>query len=95
MRACTFVPSCMQVPKQLTIRGVSDDLARRLARLGKERGESVNTVALDILQSAVGVSARRQRLARYATWSPEQLNEFDEALDMQRAIDDELGTEED
>ena len=72
---------------QLTIRGVSDDLSRRLTKLGKSRGQSVNTTALRILEQAVGVEGRRERLARYMTWSSSDTEEFDAALKSQRVID--------
>ena len=80
--------ACM--PTQLTIRGVTDDLNRRLTKLGKSKGQSVNTVALRILEDAVGIDARRQRLERYMTWSAADLKEFEAALKDQRVIDDEL-----
>jgi hypothetical protein len=76
--------------KQLTIRGVSDELAIRLTRLSRESGESVNTMALRMLEHAVGIDARRQRLRRYATWSEDDRVEFERALSDQRVIDDEL-----
>jgi len=76
--------------KQLTIRGVPDEVGRRLARLSRERGQSVNTTTLRILEDAVGIDARRQRLQRYATWSPADLAEFGEALAGQHVIDDAL-----
>lgn len=76
--------------KQLTIRGVSDEVGQRLESLSRARGQSVNTVVLGILEAAVGVDERRRRLARYATWTLEDLAEFDEALAAQRTIDDAL-----
>jgi hypothetical protein len=76
--------------KQLTIRGVSAELARRLTRLSRERGRSVNATALAILEQTVGIDARRQRLARYATWSPADLAEFNRDLAGQRVIDHDL-----
>jgi hypothetical protein len=76
--------------RQLTIRGVSDELGRRLTRLSRERGQSVNATALAILADAVGLDARRQRLKRYATWSSADLAEFDRAIADQRVIDDDL-----
>ena len=76
--------------KQLTIRGVSPELGRRLSKLSRERGQSVNSTALAILEQAVGIDARRARLARYATWSPADLVEFDAAVAGQRVIDDGL-----
>ena len=75
---------------QLTIRGVTDELNRRLNKLGKSKGESVNTIALRILEDAVGIDARRSRLERYMTWSAADLKEFDVALRAQRVIDDDL-----
>ena len=78
------------MPKQLTIRGVSEELASRLARLGRERRQSVNVVARSILEEAVGIQARRERLKRYATWSQAEVEAFENALADQRVIDDEL-----
>jgi len=88
MQAQRCYHACMA--KQLTIRGVSDELARRLTRLSRERGQSVNSTALAILEQTVGIDARRQRLARYATWSAADLAEFSRSLAGQRVIDDDL-----
>ncbi len=74
--------------KQLTIRGVSDEVGQRLESLSRARGQSVNATVLEILEAAVGVDERRRRLARYATWTPEDLAEFSEALAAQRTVDD-------
>jgi plasmid stability protein len=76
--------------KQLTIRGVPDEVARRLTRLSRAKGKSLNAAAVEILTDAVGVEARRRRLDRYATWSPNDLAEFTKALNAQRVIDEAL-----
>ena len=76
--------------KQLTVRGVSDEVAARLESISKARGRSVNSTVLEILQEAVGIQERRARLQRMATWSDEDLAEFEEALEAQRVIDEEL-----
>lgn len=78
------------MPRQLTIRGVSDELNRRLVRLGRERGQSVNVLVRSLLEDAVGLDARRERLRRYATWSPADVDAFDRSLADQRVIDDAL-----
>ena len=75
---------------QLTIRGVSEEVGQRLDSLSRSRGQSLNATVLEILESAVGVAERRQRLARYTTWTDEDLEEFNEALAAQRNIDDLL-----
>lgn len=76
--------------KQMTIRGVPDEVARKIRRLSRERGSSVNTTVLEILRHAVGVDARRELLARYATWTAQDLAEVEEAVAAQRVIDDSL-----
>lgn len=80
--------ACMS--RQLTIRGVSDEVGRRLESLSHARGQSLNATVLKILESALGVDERRRRLARYATWTQEDLEDFNEALAAQRTIDDPL-----
>ncbi len=70
--------------RQITVRGLSDELGLRLASLGRERGQSVNTTVLGILENAVGIEARRGRLERYATWSAADVAGFDRALASQR-----------
>ena len=73
--------------RQLTIRNVPAEVGKRLDRLSRERGQSLNTVLVGILTDTVGVDARRARLERYATWSDEDAAAFDEALASQRVID--------
>jgi plasmid stability protein len=74
--------------RQLTIRGVSDEVGRRLESISRERGQSLNATVVAILESAVGFEERRARLARYATWSEEDRLEFEAALAQQRLVDD-------
>ena len=52
----------MGASRQITLRNVSPDLARRLKALAEERASSVNSVALEILEEAVGIDARRKHL---------------------------------
>ena len=76
--------------KQLTIRGVPDETSRRLEALSREKEQSINSTVLRILDDALQVDPRRRRLERYATWTPEDLREFESALAAQRTIDEEL-----
>ncbi len=75
---------------QLTIRGVSDELDQHLKILGREKGKSINAVVIEILEAALGVDERRRRLDRYATWTQEDLKEFEKHLEQQRVIDEEI-----
>ncbi len=76
--------------KQMTIRDVPDDVARKLRRLSQERGRSMNATVVEILRQAVGADERRERLARYATWTAEDLEQVEEAVAEQRVIDDSM-----
>ena len=78
------------MPKQLTIRGVPDEVAYRLDRLSRSRGCSVNATVVDILAVAVDFKERRERLAHYATWTEDDLTEFMNGLSAQRVVDDQL-----
>jgi plasmid stability protein len=78
------------MPKQLTIRGLPEEVGKRLQRLSRARKRSLNATVVKILEEAVGVEGRRRRLARYATWTEEDLAEFEKALAGQRTIDEEL-----
>lgn len=74
--------------KQITVRGVSAELSRRLEALSQRRGESLNATVLHLLEQATGVSARRTRLKRYTTWTADDVAEFSEALAAQRRVDE-------
>ena len=78
--------------KQITVRGVSQELSRRLDELSRARGRSLNATVLDILEAATGVDreARLELLKRYTTWTPADGEEFDEALRAQRVVDEEV-----
>jgi len=74
--------------KQLTIRGLPDEIGRRLQMISRETRQSCNATVVAILSSAVGYEERRRRLHRYATWTEADRIEFESALSRQRAVDD-------
>jgi hypothetical protein len=84
--------------KQLTIRGVADDLHRELRIKADQNNMSINRYVLTIIKEAVGFTKHGtlhdvefndlDNLA--GTWSEEDFQEFKELLDGQRTIDPEL-----
>ena len=74
--------------KQLTVRGVPDEVADRLNKLSAVRGQSLNATVNALLEDAVGENARRRRLERYASWTADDLAQFEASLAVQRTIDD-------
>ncbi|MEM7048329.1 MAG: Arc family DNA-binding protein [Acidobacteriota bacterium] len=73
--------------RQLTIRRVPDEVAESLATLSRTKGQSINTIVLQILQEAVGHDERRKRLLRYATWTEDEADEFAQLVAHQRTIE--------
>lgn len=82
----------MTSPLQITIRHPSPELARRLKAVAEARGESLNATILKLLEDAVGVNARRDRLRREATWTDDDVAELDAAVRAQRVVDAHLWT---
>lgn len=78
------------MPRQLTIRNLSDEVVHRLKQLSTEGGLSMNATVVTILERAVDMRARRASLERYVTWTDDDLEEFDTAIADQRVIDAEL-----
>lgn len=83
--------------KPITLRNLPADLARRVRRLAREKGVSLNRAVIDLLG---GGAARRPANGRPAlhhdldwmigTWSKKQAEEFERALRRVRRIDPEL-----
>jgi hypothetical protein len=78
--------------KQITVRGVSYLLSRRLHEMSRAQGKSVNATVIEILEGAAGVDTERRiaRLKRYITWTASDGAEFDQSLRAQRVIDEKL-----
>ena len=57
IRACTAYNECMQY----TIRNVPDTLDEALRRTARDRGKSLNEVAVEALARGAGVSGERVR----------------------------------
>ena len=73
--------------KQLTVRGVSTQLGRRLEEMSRARGQSVNATVLELLEQAAGIEGRKEWLRRFMTWTPEDVREAGEIVRQQRVVD--------
>lgn len=77
--------------KQYTLRNVPADVDRALRRAAHEQGKSLNQVAIETLERAVGVAEPRKRRDLsdlVGTWHDDP--ETTAALEDQRRIDPEL-----
>ena len=77
---------------QYTIRNVPGALDEALRRVARERGKSLNEVAIEALARGAGITGegdRQRNLADIAgTWRKDAA--FDSALDAQDTIDEEM-----
>ena len=80
--------------KHITIRSVSPELSEALEEEKLSRGTSLNRTVLDLLEQVLGIGAGRRRsngLAALAgTWSQEDLERFEAAVEDQERVDEKL-----
>lgn len=86
--ACNAYNSCMQY----TIRNVPDSLDEALRRVARERGKSLNEVAIEALARGAGITQDRSRQRDVGeivgTWREDA--GFDRALAAQDTVDEEI-----
>lgn len=86
--ACIAYNGCMQY----TIRNIPDHLDSELRRVAREKGKSLNEVAVEALARGAGVSdhpRRRRDLSDIAgTWRKDPA--FDRAIAAQDTVDEEM-----
>ena len=89
MKAFLYIHDVMG-SKQISVRGVSPQLSRRLSEMSRARGKSVNAMVLEVLEQAAGLNGRKDWLRRFMTWTSDEVREFDSILREQRTIDEKL-----
>lgn len=84
--------------KQLTVRGVHDELHDALQNEAKKQGVSVNSLVLKFLKESVGLEYKTMSRGQefddldflIGAWSEEEYDAFDSLLQAQREADPEL-----
>jgi hypothetical protein len=79
--------------KQITIRGVSSELARALQNEKKRRGTSLNQAVLDLLGQSLGLTSKQYEngLAKFAgTWSGQEFTDFEQHMEIFEQVDSEV-----
>lgn len=84
--------------QQLTVRGFDDELSARLRRLARREGISLNQAALRLLRKGAGLTEdgrrdsaelRRSQDDLFGTWTAEEADAFNKALEDFEVIDEE------
>jgi len=84
--------------RQLTVRGFDDELSSAIQGLAQREGISLNKAALRLLRKGAGLAdgtEGRQKIGSsldhlIGTWTQEQADEFDAALQEFEKIDEEM-----
>ena len=82
--------------KAVTLRNLPPSLDRTIRQRAKKKGVSVNKVVISLLQEHLGETEKRP-VRRYhdldelaGSWSKQEADAFDQALEKQRTIDPEM-----
>ena len=88
--------------KTISLRGVDDEIAKKLKEQAVQRGTSVNTLILQFIRSSIGLKAPAVRRHKHhdldqlaGTWTDEDAAEFIRATSNFERIDKELWDEAD
>ena len=80
--------------KTMTLRNIPEELAIALQREKRERGGSLNKIAIDLMRQSLGLIPNKKRsngLAKLGgSWSEEEFLEFEEATAPFERVDPEL-----
>ncbi|MBW2734837.1 MAG: hypothetical protein JRH20_20815 [Deltaproteobacteria bacterium] len=84
--------------EQLTIRGFDPELQRRIRRLAKSKGISLNRAVLELLRKGAGLDDTQDDTGLIGssldtfigTWSDEEADEFEESIAEFSTIDEEV-----
>jgi predicted transcriptional regulator len=81
---------------QITLRGMDDEVEKRIRRLAKQKGKSLNRVILDMIYQYTGLKKKREEpqgesLRKLAGgWSRKQATEFLESIKSCEQIDEAM-----
>ncbi len=88
--------------KTISLRGVNDEVAKKLKEEAEQRGTSVNTLILQLIRAGIGLKAPAVRRHEYhdldplaGTWAEEDAAEFMRAVSDFERVDKELWGEAD
>lgn len=82
----------------LSLRGVEDEVKKRIKQEAKTAGTSVNALILDYIHRGIGYDPARSREHHHdldhlaGTWSEKDKKEFEDAIGSMDKIDEEMWT---
>ena len=81
---------------QITIRGLEPEIERKIRRIAKKKGQSLNRVILDMVHQSAGLKTQGRKPAAHSLkklaggWSEKDAAEFEESIKSCEQIDEEM-----
>jgi hypothetical protein len=84
--------------KQITVRGVPDEIGRKIKKEADRKGLSLNKAFISLLEKAAGTKSRGKKRKDLChdldhlsgIWAKDEAETFKKSLDFQRRIDEDL-----
>ena len=82
--------------KQITIRGIPDEIAKIIKKEAKEKHLSINKALLSLLEKATGIKSKSRKIIYhdldhlFGVWSKKDAEIFEKNVKTQRKIDQDL-----
>jgi superfamily I DNA/RNA helicase len=83
--------------KQYTVRGLSKETEKKIAKEAREKGISLNRAIVALLDKETGTSKKRERKDTlndldhlFGFWTTADTGEFERNLELQREVDEDL-----
>jgi len=83
--------------KQITVRGIPDEIEKIVKREAKTKGSSLNKAFISLLERATGIKTKEKKRTLYhdldhlfGVWTKEDASMFNKNLQLQREIDKDL-----
>lgn len=83
--------------KQITLRGISPELEKAVKKEAEKKGLSLNKAFLALIQKATVIGGKEKKKALnhdldrfFGVWTKEESSTFEENLELQRRIDEDL-----
>jgi hypothetical protein len=85
--------------KQFTVRGIPEDVQRRIMKESKEKGVSLNKAIISLLEKEAGTAKGHAKKPShhdldhlFGVWKKGEWDEFEKNLELQREVDKDLWT---
>lgn len=81
----------------ITVRGIPDEIEKKLRKDSKKKGVSLNKALISLLEKSIGITKEGKRIPFYhdldhlcGIWEKDEAEVFNKNLELQRKVDEDL-----